>query len=226
MVTMNEGTQAGSPQTANDRFKEGASSWFWGSVTVAAILHLLLFSFLPPLEGSVSPITDNRIEVVQPPEAKIPPPPDRIVRPATPLMAEADIDKDITIPPTTFPENPVEDLPAPPRSSRDLIDTPMLTPVDINPVLKNPEDVKRALMRAYPPFLRDAGVGGTVTVWFFIDEEGLVQNAEVFESSGRQGLDDAALDLAMSGVYRFSPALNRDQAVPVWVSIAIQFESH
>lgn len=230
MIMGTDRQQAGSPplaqQTANERFKEGSSSWFWGSMTGAALLHFLAFSLLPALQGSDWSVTPNELEAVDlPPEVEIPPPPEQIARPATPVIAEADIDEDITIAPTTFEDNPIDKLPPPPSSSSDLADAPVLTPMDVKPVLKNPDEVARALKRTYPPFLRDAGVGGTVVVWFFIDDEGLVQNAEVFESSGHERLDDAAMDLALSGVYRFSPAQNRDQRVPVWVSIAILFES-
>jgi TonB family protein len=73
----------------------------------------------------------------------------------------------------------------------------------------------------YPPLLKDAGVGGTVNVWFFIDEAGVVQRVLVNEGSGYQELDDAALRVA--GMIEFTPARNRDQAVPVWISLPITF---
>ena len=76
--------------------------------------------------------------------------------------------------------------------------------------------------REYPPLLRDAGIGGTVRVYFFIDEGGAVQDFRIDESSGHQALDDAAL--AVADVYRFSAALNRDKKVPVWVSFPITFQ--
>jgi len=76
--------------------------------------------------------------------------------------------------------------------------------------------------REYPPLLRDAGIGGTVRVYFFIDENGTVQDTRIDQSSGHQALDDAALEVA--GIYRFSPALNRDKKVPVWVSFPITFQ--
>lgn len=225
MSTTNEPTQSAlSSHTANDRFKEGASSWFWGSLTAAAVLHFLLFSFLPALQGSDWSISASEMEAVPPPpEVEIPPPPEQIARPATPVVAEADIDEDITIAPTTFDENPIDQLPPPPSSSDDLSNAPAFTPMDVEPVLQNASEVSRALERAYPPLLRDAGIGGTVLVWFFIDEEGKVQNSEVNTSSGHQGLDQIAIDIAE--LYQFSPALNRDQRVPVWVSIPIHFES-
>ena len=78
------------------------------------------------------------------------------------------------------------------------------------------------MVREYPALLRDAGIGGTVRVYFFIDEEGEVQDTRIDQSSGHDALDAAAL--TVSGVYRFSPALNRDRRVPVWVSFPITFQ--
>jgi protein TonB len=69
--------------------------------------------------------------------------------------------------------------------------------------------------------LRDAGVGGTAILWFFINEQGVVTQTQVFESSGYPALDQAATEVA--SIMRFSPALNRDEAVPVWVQIPIEF---
>jgi TonB family protein len=43
----------------------------------------------------------------------------------------------------------------------------------------------------------------------------------VNEGSGYQELDDAALRVA--GMIEFTPARNRDQAVPVWISLPITF---
>ncbi|MEC7808687.1 MAG: TonB family protein, partial [Gemmatimonadota bacterium] len=158
-----------------------------------------------------------------PPEIEIPPPPQQIARPATPVMASADIDEDITIAPTTFEDNPVEDLPPPPEEQAvDLSAAPTFTPFTVAPDIQNRAEVIRAMEREYPPLLRDAGIGGTVQVFFFIDEEGTVQQFQVNESSGHQALDDAAL--AVAGVYRFSAALNRDKRVPVWVSFGITFQ--
>jgi TonB family protein len=59
-------------------------------------------------------------------------------------------------------------------------------------------------------------------VYFFIDENGIVQERQIFESSGHQALDDAAMSVAE--VYRFSPAMNRDKLVPVWVQFSIKFQ--
>jgi TonB family protein len=99
---------------------------------------------------------------------------------------------------------------------------PVFTPMTVRPQLQNSRDVQEALRRNYPPLLRDAGIGGTVNVWFFIDEQGVVRNTRLAETSGYDALDQAALRVAAA--MRFTPARNRDQPVPVWVSLPITFE--
>ena len=59
-------------------------------------------------------------------------------------------------------------------------------------------------------------------VYFFIDEDGRVQDRQIDQTSGHEALDDAAM--AVSEIYQFSPALNRDKKVPVWVSFPITFQ--
>jgi protein TonB len=99
--------------------------------------------------------------------------------------------------------------------------TPSFTPHTIKPKLVNEAEVQRALVREYPPILRDSGIGGQVVVWLFIDAEGRVENAKVDRSSGYAQLDEAALKVAK--VMKFLPAQNRDLKVPVWVSIPVTF---
>ena len=101
-------------------------------------------------------------------------------------------------------------------------ETPSFTPFTVAPTLRNREDVGRALEREYPPLLRDAGVGGKVEVWVRISDKGTVENVQVNQSSGHPALDEAALKVGQ--VMQFSPAMNRDKQVPVWVSIPITFQ--
>mgnify|MGYP003711821941 CR=1 FL=1 len=211
-------------ETENDRFKRSFSSWFWGSMIAATVVHFMLFQFWPTLTAEDVSFTVEELETIElPPEIEIPPPPQQIARPATPIIATADIDEDITIAPTTFEDNPVEDLPPPPeQATTDISAAPTFTPYTVAPSILNRAEVMRSMEREYPPLLRDAGIGGTVTVYFFIDEDGLVQDRQINDSSGHQALDDAAM--AVSEIYRFSPALNRDKKVPVWVSFSITFQ--
>lgn len=124
------------------------------------------------------------------------------------------------------------DLPPPPElqgpkrqaeiNEEEIAAAPTFTPFTVAPSILNRNDVVGAMEAEYPPLLRDAGIGGTVKVYFFIDAEGRVQDTRIDESSGHPALDDAAMRVA--SVYRFSPALNRDEKVPVWVSFPITFQ--
>ena len=212
-------------ETANDRFKRSFGSWFWGSMIAATVMHFMLFEFWPTGVADDVSFTSEELEMIElPPEIEIPPPPEAISRPATPVMATTDIDDDITIAPTTFADNPIEDLPPPPLDDgvTELAANPVFTPMTVRPELRNRDEVLAALMREYPSILRDAGVGGQVVVWFFISETGQVLDRRVFQSSGHQQLDDAALKVA--DIYRFTPALNRDQTVQVWIRLPIAFQ--
>ena len=218
--------QEGAPlETANDRFKKSFDTWFWGSVLVATVVHFVVFMFWPSMTAEdVSFDSEELVAIELPPEIEIPPPPQAISRPATPVIAAADISEDITIAPTTFEDNPVADLPPPPdEEAVDISAAPSFTPYTVRPDLINQPEVERALEREYPPILRDAGIGGRVTVHFFIDEEGTVQNTLVAETSGHSSLDEAALRVA--NVFRFTPALNLDKIVPVWIALPITFQT-
>jgi TonB family protein len=122
-------------------------------------------------------------------------------------------------PPSIEVPPPVE---APPSVGEDITERPTFTPYTVAPDLVNRTQVQAALQAAYPPLLRDAGIGGTARVWFFIDAEGTVQDTRIDQSSGHAAIDDAALEVASE--MRFSPALNRDQPVPVWVAFPITFQ--
>ena len=139
----------------------------------------------------------------------------------------AEIDDDITIPPppsTRFRDIPVDDLPPRPTGPRgtDLSAAPTFTPMTVVPEILNRAEIVRALTRLYPAILRDAGIGGTVEVWFFISEEGTVLDSRVSFPSAHEQLNEAALNVA--NVFRFSPAMNRERVVPVWIQLPITFE--
>jgi TonB family protein len=123
------------------------------------------------------------------------------------------VDRDV---PTADAVPPVSEAKA------DLPDAPTFTPFTVAPGILNRPEVVKAMEREYPPLLRNAGIGGTVRVYFFIDAEGRVQKSLIDRSSGHEALDEAARRVA--GVFRFTPALNRDEPVPAWVSFPITFQ--
>jgi TonB family protein len=98
---------------------------------------------------------------------------------------------------------------------------PVFTPMTARPLLLNSRDVRDALMRHYPPLLRDAGIGGTARIWLFIDEQGVVRRTRLAAGSGYDALDQAAMQVAAA--MQFRPARNRDQPVPVWIALPVTF---
>ena len=207
---------------ANEGFKRSFSSWFWGSIIAATTVHFLAFAMWPTM--SVPFASDDSdppplVDLV--PDVKKPEPPEPIARPATPVATEG-IDPDLPIPEVIFDETPPGILPEPPDNVGSSIPDPgAWIPYDVLPHIKNRDELRRALVREYPALLRDAGIGGTTRVWFYVDETGKVARTKVHGSSGHTSLDDAALRVAH--LYEFAPALNRDRPVAVWVSLDITF---
>jgi len=211
---------------ADQRFHRSYPSVLWMGIIVSAVLHFVFFYETPTFQTRTVTSTAAAVETIElPPEVKIPPPPQAVARPAVPVAAPTGaIDQDITIAPTTFQQNPVSELPPPPTegSGKELSETPTFTPYTVKPAIKNRGEVARALQREYPELLRNAGIGGTVLVWFFIDTKGRVQNTQIRQSSGHEALDRAALKVA--DVFQFTPGLNRDKKVPVWIALPIIFQ--
>jgi protein TonB len=96
-------------------------------------------------------------------------------------------------------------------------------PVTELPRLLNRAEIERAMQRLYPQMLMQAGIGGTALVWLRLDEEGKVVQTEIKKSSGQRPLDDAALEVGKRA--RFSPALNGDTRVRVWVELPVVFSA-
>jgi len=117
--------------------------------------------------------------------------------------------------------------PAPRPAELGTADTvkPRFFPYDSPPRLVNNQEVRRVLTDAYPPLLKESGIGGEVVVWLWISEEGEVLDTQVRDdppgTSGYYALDVAALDVADS--MRFEPAMNGDEPTAVWVQIPITF---
>lgn len=138
------------------------------------------------------------------------------------MIAQVEVSEERTIHSTTFDENPVAEFLPPPSASRgDSVGSQSFTPFEVAPLLSNQRQVEDALRREYPTTLRDAGIGGVVQVVFAIDAQGKVLSTGIATSSGHPRLDEAALRVA--DLMEFSPAMNRDVAVPVRVTFPIRF---
>ncbi|MBW3534316.1 MAG: TonB family protein [Gemmatimonadetes bacterium] len=112
--------------------------------------------------------------------------------------------------------------PEEPSRAAALAEEPTFTPFTVAPDILNRSEIIAAMEREYPPLLREAGIGGSIRIHFFLDETGAVAQTRVDESSGHQALDEAAMRVA--SVYEFTPALNGDEPTPVWISLPITFQ--
>ncbi|CAN5658802.1 MAG: energy transducer TonB [Gemmatimonadetes bacterium] len=209
---------------ANDRLKNSFDPWLFGSIGAAVVLHFLAIVLFPQMSvADMSFRTDPIRQMEIPPEVRVPPPPEQIQRPQVPVMsANLLLDEDLTIAPVTFGENPVTALAPPVGRGVDVSDGPKFTPYEVKPELRDRAGFQRLLERRYPPMQREAGIGGTVVLWVYIDEQGRVQDTRVTQGSGDAQLDDAAR--AVMAEARFTPALNRDHHVPVWIQLPVTFQ--
>ena len=209
--------------TANERFKSRSEDWMTMGVVAAVVAHFALFALFPKFDAEDVNFTADEIEMVElPPEVKIPPPPEQISRPATPRVSNVMLDEDITIARTDFESNPIENLPPPPAGARPS-DVPSYIPRDVEPRLTNNSRVVRLLEQRYPSMLREAGISGSVILYLFVDVQGRPQKSQVQTSSGYAQFDAAAASIAND--MEFSPAMNRDKPVGVWILQKIDFET-
>lgn len=99
---------------------------------------------------------------------------------------------------------------------------PTYIPFDTPPVLQNGELVRGALMDHYPRDLMNAGIGGRIEIWLYVNEAGQVTNRQIKTSSGHPLLDQAALDVGAT--MEFQPAEFEGEQTDVWVSQWVTFE--
>ena len=208
---------------ANEAFKAGGGSRYAAGVITAVVLHVVILVLMPALRAPGVGPRDGPLEAVDlPPELTIPPPPEELVRPATPKVAAFEVDETLTIAATTFEANTVR-LPPPPlkESQSVLADRPTFIPYTEPPELINREEVLLYLSELYPRWARLAKLEASVLLYLFIDEEGVVQQSVVVEPARYDGFDEAAVEVAKQMVW--SPAKNRDRATAVWLMQSISF---
>lgn len=99
---------------------------------------------------------------------------------------------------------------------------PRFTPTEVRPTLRNSSEVAAGIERGYPAMLKDAGIGGTTTLWILISEQGEVIETRVYNSSGQEQLDRVAERL-IQDVAIFTPAMNGDRSIAVWTQLPITF---
>ena len=214
-------TRAASPGTANDRLKQDWNERLWGSMIAAVALHFVVLQGWPTMTAAEIITSGDALEHITLPEVNIPPAPEKITRPAAPVAAATDVSADVTIAPLDW-EAPTA-APPPPSASTEgaTASSAGFTPFTVAPTITNRAEASRMLDREYPQALKNAGIGGTVMVAFHIDARGRVLETRIESSSGYERFDRAAT--AVAAIMRFTPAINRETPVAVWVTFPVVF---
>lgn len=210
---------------SNCHFKQRWSSYVSIGVLAAVALHFAGLKAFPEVKGEDYSGDDAEEQklVEVPPTVEVPPPPERVARPAEPRVSTTDVRPDATISPTEMDEDPPRpDMPPPPSTRSTHGDRPSFIPRDVDPRLQNEAELQELLEEHYPPAMAEAGIGGRVMLWVFVDENGDVAKLQVKQSSGYDRLDDAARKVARQ--MDFEPAQAQEDAIGVWVSQAIRFD--
>jgi TonB family protein len=109
--------------------------------------------------------------------------------------------------------------------SRGSADTSSWTPrIDLGPAglrPRNPESVRLAMIRYYPPPLRSRRVSGEVLVMARIDEQGRVVGSNVLLLNGDPDFAPAANTIVR--VMRFVPVLYQGCRIPVLLRVPVVF---
>jgi TonB family protein len=196
-------------------------------LVVAVAGHAGLFLLSPSIRvPDLSMSSDELVAIRIEPEieVEVPPPPNAIRRPATPIMAATAVDDDLSIAPTTF-DSFVRDaptLPPPPDEEEAEEELESFAPLTVAPAILNAEELHRIMREEYPRPLRDAGIGGRVRIEAYVDAHGRVERVRIAAGSGYQSLDAAALRVARR--MKCSPALQRDRTVGAWLSTSLEFQ--
>lgn len=115
--------------------------------------------------------------------------------------------------PEASEEAPEEAREAPDRP--DLAEQPQFTPFTRSPRVENVDEVEAHVEEVHP------GVEGEVVVAIFITDEGEIENSQIDREAEHPEVNEAALEVLQT--FEFSPAYNRGEPVPVWITLPIHF---
>jgi len=206
----------------NAAFRETYRGWLVRALATAIFAHGIIVGFFaaaPGVDGYAAG-GDELIVIDVPPETKIPPPPEEIARPATPVVATEAVDEEITIAETVIElDQPVPEAPPAPSApavvAAESTDHFTFTPYTERPRCRAgcaPEEI----VRQVPPVARRAGLTCEMTVGIRIDTDGNVTATDLLAPSGRAVCDAAVKTWAAET--KWTPALNRDEPVVVWIA--------
>ena len=191
------------------------NKWVEVAIIIALVFTTILFYGFQKFENAtkLNKTVDTSFEAtIIPPtqQLKKPPQPER---PKIPVEADEDDDipEDMEIDEAMFEFDTIaDDMPPPPEEEEPIVPFYALS--------KKPVEIQR-IQPVYPELAKKAGVEGKVVVKVLVDTNGEVEDAKMVKSNPL--LDEAALTAARQ--YKFTPAMQRDKKVKVWVSISFNF---
>lgn len=184
----------------------------WGIIGALAI-SIALFTLLPgkfkiqPYETKksseiISEEIDLKTEEIKPPEEE--------AKPAVPVEAESEQEVEAA----TIAETSFEEVYSTPESAVEAPIVPYQKLEERPKPLNSPDP-------SYPQIAREREMKGTVIIKVLLRTDGTVDQAEIAKSTGYPILDNAALEAARK--WTFTPAMQRNKPVRVWVSIPFTF---
>lgn len=210
----------------NAGFRKTYTRWLMRSLLAAALVHLVVIVFFvaPSRTSTFASDSEEMVAIEMPPETKIPPPPEEIARPATPVVAAEPVDEEITIAETMIEvDQPVPEAPpapsAPAAVEADNTEHFTFTPYTVRPKCRSncaPEDIVRNI----PKVARRAGLTCELTVGIKVDRSGSVTAIDLLKPSGSVVCDTAVRRWAAETTW--TVAYNRDEPVVVWIAQPVQ----
>ncbi len=201
----------------------------WLSFGASVLLHGLLFAAFPEFRPRAyqkveQPLVIQLEEIPETRQERRPPAP---VRPVVPIATDRpEVPSDVTIEDTDLDLSLLEELPPPPPlveesaapAAVELEEEEEEEIVELWKVEKQPEVTKRVLPQ-YPELALKASITGKVFVTVLVNKDGKVER--VGKITGPEVFHEAAISAAMQ--WEFTPAIQNDRPVRVWVSLPFTF---
>jgi|SaaInl8_200m_RNA_FD_contig_31_18982_length_1276_multi_8_in_0_out_0_2 periplasmic protein TonB len=203
--------------------KEQSVKVFRICLAISIVLHGMVAVIWPTFEIQAAQRKQDQIviqmeDLPETRQIERPPPPPR---PAVPIETEsADVPDDVTIETTDldFDEIPV-DLPPPPPPGATSGAVEEEEIVEFFSVEQKPK-LKKQVSPKYPEVARKAGLEGKVFIRFAVGRDGRVSRVTVMR--GQEIFREAAVAAVQQ--FQFSPAIQNDKPVSVWMTMPISFK--
>ncbi len=196
---------------------------FWSCFGISALMLAALIVLFPDLDADAYSKSEKVIiqieDIPETRQERRPPPPPR---PVIPIASTSDdIPDDATIMETDLDFGLADLPPPPPLVHWDEVDLEEEEEeiVEIWRVEKQPVPVVNPSPK-YPEIARKAGITGTVVVQVLVNKEGKVEAVEILQ--GNEVFHEAAMKVAWK--WTFTPAIQNDKPVKVWVALPFRFQ--